>query len=121
MLFGLLITNMLSIIRKLAQLFNQHCFNWRSKHRNNTCIQIFRMKKIIFSTLIFVFLLAVGIMAQTPPHPNGGGEPGPGNTPVGGGASIGGGLLIMVSLGVGYGLRKIYDIRNKSQEELKID
>ena len=79
------------------------------------------MKKIILSTLALVFLIAIEIMAQTPPHPNGGGGPGAGNTPVGGGASVGGGLLIMVSLGVGYGMRKIYDIRNKSQEELKID
>jgi len=76
------------------------------------------MKKIILSALALVFLFGIEIMAQTPPHPNGGGGPGAGNTPVGGGASIGGGLLIMVSLGVGYGMRKIYDIRNKNQEEL---
>jgi len=78
------------------------------------------MKKYILTILFFCFLTIGGIMAQTPPHPNGGGGPGAGNTPVGGGASIGGGLLILVSLGVGYGLRKIYDIRSKSQEELQL-
>ena len=79
------------------------------------------MKKIIFITVVFVVLFAVAMIAQTPPHPNGGGGPGAGNTPVGGGASIGGGLLIMISLGVGYGLRKIYDIRNKSKEDIQVE
>jgi len=78
------------------------------------------MKKNILTILFFCFLTIGEIMAQMPPHPNGGEGPGGGNTPVGGGASIGGGLLILVSLGVGYGLRKIYDIRNRSKEELQV-
>jgi hypothetical protein len=56
------------------------------------------------------------LTAQTPPHPNGGNSPGSGNTPVGGGAPIGGGLLIMLSLAVGYGTRKVIDMRNKADQ-----
>jgi hypothetical protein len=67
----------------------------------------------------FKLLLIVGIfltlplltLAQTPPHPNGGGGPGGGNTPVGGGAPIDGGLSIMLLLGAAYGSGKIYRIK----------
>ncbi|MBL7105940.1 MAG: hypothetical protein ISS18_16565, partial [Bacteroidales bacterium] len=38
---------------------------------------------------------------------------GAGAAPVGGGAPIGGGLLIMLSLAIGYGTKKIYDARKK--------
>jgi len=51
-------------------------------------------------------LMSVGLFAQTPPHPNGGGAPGSGNTPVGGGAPIDGGLTIMLVLGAAYGAKR---------------
>ncbi len=38
----------------------------------------------------------------------GGGE---GSSPVGGGAPVGGGLLILLSLAIGYGARKIFNKR----------
>ena len=67
------------------------------------------MKKAI-RTFIMAALIAapVFIMAQNPPHPNGGSGPGTGNTPVGGGAPIDGGLTIMLLLGVAYGSKKIF-------------
>ena len=34
------------------------------------------------------------------------------------GSSIAGGLLILVSIGIGYGTRKIYEFRSKNQEEI---
>jgi len=73
------------------------------------------MKKAIKSILIVGIFLAFPIfaLAQNPPHPNGGDGPDGGNTPVGGGAPIGGGLIIFVSLGLGYGARKVFDARNK--------
>jgi len=51
------------------------------------------MKKFI-KTVALIALITIGstLMAQNPPHPNGGGDPTTGgNTPVGGGAPIGGG------------------------------
>lgn len=34
------------------------------------------------------------------------------------GSSIIGGLLILVSIGIGYGTRKVYELRSKNQEEI---
>lgn len=67
------------------------------------------MKKNIQKFLIVAFLLAapVVMLAQNPPHPNGGNSPGSGNTPVGGASPIDGGLTIMLVAGSAYGLRKV--------------
>lgn len=69
------------------------------------------MKIIIktFATLITITLLTINLSAQTPPPPNGGGDPGGGNTPVGGGAPIAGGIGILLALGAAYGGKKVYD------------
>jgi hypothetical protein len=74
-------------------------------------------RNLLLFTISLLFLFSSGVFAQSPPHPNGGGGPGSGNTPVGGGASIGGGLLILLSLGVGYGAKKIYEMRKEGLEE----
>jgi hypothetical protein len=64
---------------------------------------------------IGITLLTINLaLAQTPPPPNGGGDPGSGNTPVGGGAPIAGGIGILLVLGVAYGGKKVYDFRKKS-------
>lgn len=76
------------------------------------------MKSRLLGLFIFTFDLMSTVFAQMPPHPNGGGGPGGGNTPVGGAASIGGGIIILVSLAVGYGARKIYDLRKEGKEKL---
>ena len=70
------------------------------------------MKKFI-KTLAIIALVTVGttLMAQNPPHPNGGNAPGSGNTPVGGGAPIGGGLIMMMIMGAAYGARKIHQLK----------
>lgn len=69
--------------------------------------------KSLIVIIFAVFAMNIGF-SQTPPHPNGGNDPGSGNTPVGGGAPIAGGFFIMLSLGLGYGAKKMYDIRRKS-------
>lgn len=76
------------------------------------------MKKIFRTFVATAFILAAPLfmMAQNPPHPNGGNAPGSGNTPVGGGAPIGSGLIIMLALGMGYGTRKVFDARKSFQE-----
>ena len=68
------------------------------------------MKKVIKLLVVTAFFLTAPLfmMAQTPPHPNGGNAPGTGNTPVGGGAPIGGGLIIMMVMGAAYGSKKLY-------------
>jgi hypothetical protein len=71
------------------------------------------MKKVIqILAIALVILVPVILTAQPMPYDatiNGGNGP----APVGGGAPIGGGLLIMLSLAIGYGTRKIYEIRKK--------
>lgn len=59
--------------------------------------------------LIVAFLVVAPllILAQTPPHPNGGNAPGSGNGPVGGGAPIDGGISCLIILGIGYGAKKM--------------
>jgi len=66
------------------------------------------IKILVLTTAIF---LSMGIRAQNPPHPNGGGGPGGGNVPVGGGAPIDGGLTIMLLMGAAYGSKKIYQMK----------
>jgi len=81
------------------------------------------MKTVIKSiaALITITLLTINFsLAQTPPPPNGGGnpsDPGSGNTPVGGGAPIGGGLGILMVLGAVYGGTKVYDLRKRKLAE----
>jgi hypothetical protein len=73
------------------------------------------MKKVIKILVIAAFLMVTPlfIIAQNPPHPNGGSGPGTGNTPVGGGAPVGEGLIIMMAIGIAYGSKKIYKAFNK--------
>jgi len=71
------------------------------------------MKKVIQILVIaLVVLVPVILLAQPLPYDPGIGG-GAGANPVGGGAPIGGGLLIMLSLAIGYGTKKIYDARKK--------
>jgi len=74
------------------------------------------MKNIKSKVIVLGLILAMPVimLAQTPPHPNGGSNPGGGNTPVGGGAPIDGGLSILIALGAAYGGRKIYQIKQNN-------
>ncbi len=71
------------------------------------------MKKLVL--LIFGIVLSVALSAQIPPSPNGDGSAptGGGHTPVGGGAPLGGGIGILLALGVGYGLKKVYSVESE--------
>ena len=71
------------------------------------------MKRTIqIIALVLVLLVPVIMMAQPLPYDEGigGGE---GGGPVGGGAPIGGGLLILLSLAIGYGAKKVHEARRK--------
>ena len=64
-----------------------------------------------FKIMIIAILLVTApllMLAQAPPHPNGGSAPTAGNGPVGGGAPIGSGTLILLALAAAYGGRKVY-------------
>lgn len=75
------------------------------------------MKQLKLLILIGIFALTFSILkAQSPPHPNGGSAPGSGSTPVGGGAPNGGGLIILLTLGLGYSTKKIFDMRKETSE-----
>jgi hypothetical protein len=78
------------------------------------------MRKVIIllvSSCILAFspLLISDVFADQPPDP--GGEPGPGGEPVGGGNPIGGGLIILATLGIAYGIKRIYDFRSHEPVE----
>jgi len=66
--------------------------------------------------LILAALLSLTYSASAqPPDPNDGTNT-QDNKVNGGGAPIGGGLLILLSLGVGYGGKKIYEMRNSNMD-----
>ena len=71
------------------------------------------MKKLILTICLFFGLgvLPFALLAQNPPHPNGGGAPGSGNTPVGGGAPLGSGLVILMAMGSAYAAKKTYFLK----------
>lgn len=70
------------------------------------------LKKITFISVILVFLFVPmfvsKVFADAPPDPGGG--PGGGAGPVGGGAPIGGGLIVLLSMGAVYGMKKVYKL-----------
>jgi len=71
------------------------------------------MKKAIQILAIAIVILVPAILSAQPMPFDPGIGGGTGGNPVGGGAPIGGGLLIMLSLAIGYGSKKIYEIRKK--------
>ncbi len=73
------------------------------------------MKKFIATLAIAIMFFGANAQ-EDPPHPNGDVNPtqaGSGNSPVGGGAAIGGGIGILLVLGAGYGIKRIYASRLK--------
>lgn len=75
------------------------------------------MNKNIIKTIIFSFVLSFLLLTQNAytqaPDPPSGGHGQDGNRPAGGEAPIGGGLLILLGLGAGYGVKKLYDWKKK--------
>jgi hypothetical protein len=69
-----------------------------------------RFKIMIISIAIAMFGLTTAGMAQ--PSPGGGGEPG--GPPIGGGtAPIGSGIALILLMAAGYGVKRVFDARNK--------
>lgn len=76
--------------------------------RNRKLISIF----LLFVALMFSPIAMNDICADQPPDPGTGG-PGTGDIPVGGGSPIDGGLVLLISLGVTYGFKKLYSNTHK--------
>jgi len=73
-----------------------------------------RKIKVIF-TIVFLFFIVSGIMAQDPPPPPDGGHGQTGDQNPGGNAPISGGLILLLGLGAAYGGKKVYEIRKTRQ------
>jgi hypothetical protein len=71
-----------------------------------------RKFRIVFIATLLVTAPLL-MIAQTPPHPNGGNAPDAGNGPVGGGAPVGSGVLTLTVMGMAYGTGKLYQMRSK--------
>ena len=70
------------------------------------------MKKVI-QILVLLIVVLVPVILTAQPHPYDPSIGGGTGNPTGGAAPIGGGLLILLSLAIGYGTKKIYDARKK--------
>ncbi len=74
------------------------------------------VKKIIgLAILILFFAPLTQVLAQGGPPPPPPGDT-TGDTPIGGAAPIGTGLVILSTLGLAYGGKKVYDARQKLEE-----
>jgi hypothetical protein len=77
------------------------------------------MKKFLkfFAAITVLTVISFAGLAQ----PNPGGNPGGpvGGDPIGGGggtAPVGGGIVLLLTMAAGYGLKKVFDARNKFQD-----
>jgi len=75
-----------------------------------------RKFKIVLIAALFVASPLL-MLAQTPPHPNGGNAPGSGNGPVGGGAPVGSGVVLLLAMGAAYGTGKLYKMHSTAEAE----
>lgn len=71
---------------------------------------MFKILRSLILAAAIIFTMSVAVMADQPPDPGSGG-PGTGDLPVGGGSPIGGGLIMLLSFGVAYGMKKVYNIK----------
>jgi len=78
------------------------------------------MKKRIIQLIVTGAFVAAPLFMFAQPNPGGNGNGTPvGGPPIGGGggtAPIGGGIFLMLSLAAGYGIKKVFDARNKVEE-----
>jgi hypothetical protein len=66
------------------------------------------MKKL-FILSVFTFFFGLTLLAQAPPAPPSSANNGGTNGPVGGSAPIGGGIVMLLTMGAGYAIKKLSD------------
>lgn len=77
-----------------------------------------KSKKIVL--VLMLSGLTIGVFAQGPPPPpgeDGGGNPADSGNQLGGAAHVGGGVLILLTLAVAYGGRRLYELRKDQKVE----
>ena len=77
------------------------------------------MKKVILNLILVGLLIIVPVImvsAAAPPPPPPPGGPGTGDIPIGGSAPIGSGIVMLISMGMAYGAKKIYNARKRLEE-----
>jgi hypothetical protein len=77
------------------------------------------MKKTIFNLILVGLLIIVPVIfvsASAPPPPPPPGGPSGTDIPIGGSAPIGSGLVMLISMGIAYGSKKIYNARKRLEE-----
>lgn len=76
-----------------------------------------KLRKFVLIAVLAIFSTVA--FAQNPPPPPGGGSGSENNTSnqLGGNAHIGGGLLILLTLGLAYGGKRVFELRNEKKEE----
>lgn len=72
------------------------------------------MKKIKTFLILAALCCSSFLFAQDPPPPPPGSHGQTNNQPGGGAAPIGSGIAILLALGAGYGVKKVYDARGTS-------
>ncbi len=77
-------------------------------------INVKTIKKITGLAILILSFAPLSLVMAQPGDPPGGS--GSGDQPVGGNAPIGGGVLILTTLGLAYGGKKVYDARRKAEK-----
>lgn len=75
--------------------------------------------KIKYLLAILFTIFAMNIFAQGGPGDPGGDPEGGGNDPLGGGAPVSGGTIVLLTIAMAYGGKKIYQIASFKREEVK--
>ena len=82
-----------------------------------------RLKNTIQQTKILLVaallsMISVAAFAQGPPPPPGGDPTSNQGDKLGGNAHIGGGMIILLTLGLAYGGKRLYDLKKEAKEEV---
>lgn len=72
--------------------------------------------KILYFAVIILFLVIAGIAKGQPPLPPSNGHGSSTNEPAGAGAPVGSGVMLLITLSVAYGTKKIYNARKDKNE-----
>ena len=73
------------------------------------------IKITVISLMLGVFIAIASVSFAQPPNPPSGHGSGTNQSPGGGIAPIGSGIVILISLGAAYGVKKVYHLRKNKE------